>query len=336
MNREEVHCEDSFKEQNIPLYRQISNEIQSQIETGDLKSGMRLLSEATMSERKHVSIGTVKKAYSVLEKSGFIYKVRGGGAYVSVRDEERPKKDWTPEDIIAETIRELSQRGLKMSRIFSIIQRQSAQVFRDDRRIRAALVDSNPEVMHYVKKGLEQFPFLDVKPYSIGELLSGEKVPGPDFALALVSHRYFDELIRYTDSIRLRTERISLRESRKTIARLAVVPEWQDICVIYRSHEFLEEVRYVLKDLGKKNKLICINEARFTKEDERYVYEKFPFIIPPDYMDYSGAGILQLIVRAQKVGCLLIPFEIEIDKGSLIHLKQVLEKIQAREAEFII
>lgn len=321
---------------SVPLYKQISDEIRTQIDAGSLKSGMRLLSEAAMAERKNVSVGTVKKAYSDLEKSGSIYKVRGGGSYVSGESEAAFGKSVTPEAIVAETVRNLSRQGIKMNRIFAAVRRQSGQVYRSDRRIRAALVDSNPEVMHYVMKGLEQFPYLDVKPYPIRELLSGEKVPGTDFDLALVSHKYFDEFIRYADSIRLKAERISLIESRGTIARLAVVPDLQDICVIYRSREFVEEVRYVLDELGKKNKLICISEERFTKEDERCISEKFPLIIPPDYMDYSGAGILQLIVRAQKVGCLLIPFEIEIDKGSFLHLKQVLEKIRIRGAEFII
>ncbi|MCB6608258.1 winged helix-turn-helix domain-containing protein [[Clostridium] symbiosum] len=323
-------------DEKIPLYRQISDEIRKQIEAGELESGMRLLSEAAMSGQKGVSVGTVKKAYAELEKLGYIYKVRGGGAYVSGKAKEALPESGTPEEIIAEAVRELSQCGLKMNRIFSIIREQSGQVFCSDRRIRAALVDSNPEVMHYVMMELKQFPFLDVTPYQIGGLLSGETVPGADFDLALVSHKYYDEFISYADSIRLRTERISLRESRETIARLAVLPDGQDICVIYRSREFLEEVRYVLKEFGKKNKLLCINEERFTSEDERYIYEKFPLIIPPDYMDYSGPGILQLIVRAQKVGCLLIPFEIKIDKGSLIHLKQTLERIQTREAKFII
>lgn len=324
------------RDEKLPLYRQISDELRAQIEAGVLKTGMRLLSENAMAGQRSVSVGTVKKAYSDLEKSGFIHKIRGGGAYVSEWTGEMSVENNTPEELVAETVRDLFRCGLKMNRIFSIIQKQSGQVFCGDRRVRAALIDSNPEVMHYVMKGLEQFPFLDVMPYPLGQLLSGEKIPGPDFDLALVSHKYFDEFIRYADSIRLRTERLSLRESRRTIALLAVLPDSQDICVIYRTCEFLEEVRYVLKELGKKNKLICINEERYTKEDEQCIYEKFPLIIPPDYMDYSGAGILQLIVRAKKIGCLLIPLEIEIDKGSLIHLKQVLEHIQAREAEFII
>lgn len=320
----------------IPLYKQLSDEIRKQIETGELKSGMRLLSEAAMSEQKGVSIGTVKKAYSDLEKSALIYKVRGGGSYVSGKSESCLPECSTPEEIVAEAVRELSQYGLKMNRIFSIIQEQSGQVFRSDRQLRAALIDSNPEVMHYVIEELKQFPFLEVKPYVVGKLLSGETVPVFDFDLALVSHRYYDEFIGYADSLRLRTERISLIESRETIARLAVIPDRQDICVIYRSHEFLNEVRYVLKEFGKKNKLICISEEHFTSNDERYIYEKFPFIIPPDYINYSGSGILQLILRAQKVGCLLIPFEIRIDKGSLLHLKQTLEGIRTREAKLII
>ncbi|MEF9938994.1 MAG: GntR family transcriptional regulator [Clostridium sp.] len=320
----------------IPLYKQISQAVCAEIEKGNLKKGMRLPSEAAMAEVKQVAVGTVKRAYADLEAEGHIYKIRGGGAYVSGdmnASEEIKSSEGTPEEIVARTVRELSQSGLHMDRIFSIIQKQSEQVFRRDERIKAALVDCNFETLHNVMGDLEQIPYLEVEPFLLEELLSGEKVIGSQYSLALVSQKHFGEFIRYADSIHLRTEEISLRESRGTVARLAVIPDGQEICILYRSREFLESVQYTLKWLDKKNKLICIEEQQFTKEDETYIEAKLPLVIPPDYMDYSSARILQMIGRARKVGSLLITFEFEIDKGSLLHLKRTLENIQTREAE---
>lgn len=324
-------------EGKVVLYRQISDELCHEIEAGNLKKGMRLPSEAVMSDMKKVSVGTVKKAYGDLEKNGYIYRVRGGGAYVS-GGEAQDFQDGigSPERIAAQAVRELSQSGLPMNRIFSIIQEQSSRVFQGDQRIKAALIDCNLETMHKVVKDLEQIPYLDVGLFLLKELFSGERVIGSGYSLALVSQRHFGEFVRYADPIHLRTEEISLRETRETIARLAVIPDAQKICVLYRSREFLESVRYTMKSLEKKNQLICIDEQQLTGEEEKYVDEKLPIILPPDYMDYSSARILQIIGRARKVGSLLIPFEFEIDKGSLLHLKQVVERIRAREAEFSI
>lgn len=319
----------------IMLYKQISDEISGEIDAGNLKKGMRLPSEVVMSEMKNVSVGTVKKAYGELENHGYIYKIRGGGSYVSGYVSATEENRYvTPESMVSQTVRELSKIGLQMNQIFTIIQTQSGRVFRGDQRIKAALVDTNLEVMHHVIRELEQIPCLDVELFLLNDIFSGEKVIGSQYSLVLVSKECFGELIHYGDSIHLKMEDMSLHESRETIARLAVIPDSQEICILYRSRNFLDSVQNTLKWLNKKNKLICIEERKFTKEDERFVGEKLPFIVPPDYMDYSSAWILQIIERAKKAGCILIPFEFEIDKGSLFHLKQVLEKMQIRGEGF--
>lgn len=324
-------------ERKIVLYKQISDEICHEIEAGNLKRGMRLPSEAVMSDMKKVSVGTVKKAYGDLENKGYIYKVRGGGAYVSgCGAEDFQDGSRKPGRIAEQAVRELSQSGLPMNLIFSIIQEQSSRVFQGDQRMKAALVDCNLETMHKVVRDLEQIPYLDVDIFLLEELFSGKRVIGSGYSLALVSQKHFGEFVRYADPIHLRTEEISLRETRETIARLAVIPDLQEICVLYRSREFLESVQYTLKSLEKRNRLICIEEQQFTGEDEKYVDEKLPLIISPDYMDYSSARILQIIGRARKVGSLLIPFEFEIDKGSLLHLKRMVDRIRTREVEFSI
>lgn len=318
----------------IPLYKIIADEIKQSIESGEFKAGTRLLSEAALAGQKNVSVGTIKKVYASLERDGCVYKIRGGGAYVTDKMAKGQGQDTRPSAIVTQAVRDLSQNGFKMNRIYSIVQKQSGQVFRGDNRIRAALVDCNPETIHHILGDLEQVSDLDVEAFLLGDLLSGRQVIDSQCNLALVTQKHFGEFVRYADSIHLRTEEISLRETRGTIARLAVIPDWQDICVVYRSSEFLESVRYTLKGLDKRNKLICIEEQNFTEEDEHYISDKLPFIVPPDYINYSGARMLQMINRVKKIGGLLIPFEFEIDKGSFLHLKQVLEKIRTREAGF--
>lgn len=316
------------KKHVMPLYRRISDEISDEIQAGKLLRGERLPAEAVLAAQKGVSIGTVKRAYADLEQEGYIYKVRGGGSYIRW-GETKEEQDQPPQERVNRIILELSKRGLNMNELYAIALNQIQQVFEEERKIKMALVDCNIETLHMITGRLEQISCLEVEPYLMEKLLSGEQVIDVHCRFALVPQAHYGEFIRYADSLRLRTEEIALREGRETIARLTVIPDAQDICVLYRSEGFLESVQSTLKWMGKKNRLFCIKEQEITARDEIAVKEKMPFIIPGDAIKYSSARALQIIGRAKKMGSLMIPFEFEIDKGSLLHLKRLLEEYGA-------
>lgn len=320
-------------ENRIPLYQQIAAEIEDRIRNGTFKKGTRLPSEVTMSRDKGVAVGTVKKAYAALESRGFIYKIRGGGSYVSGGNTRDFDETELPIEVVGRLIRDLTQKGFRMNQIYAMVQKQMEQVFSGEQRVKAALVDCNLETIHDVMNDLGVIPCLETEPFLLEELFSGERVIGSEYSLAIVSQKHYGDFIRYADSIHLRTEEMALRESRETIARLTVIPDWQEICVLYRSQGFLDCVQYTLKCLGKKNKLIAVREQQLSSDISRYMREKIPFIIPPDYMDYSGARLHQIVGRARKVGSMIVPFEFEIDKGSLLHLRRIVDEIQSRGAE---
>ncbi len=321
------------EEKKMPLYARIAAEYEEKIQSGELREGDRLPSEAALAAETGAAVGTVKRAYAQLEEKGYIYKVRGGGSYVR-SERALSAADADPEKLVENTVRELAGTGLKMNELFRIVRGVIREIYREERKLRVALVDCNEETLHEVKGGLEkEIPFLEAETYLLKELFSGETVIGSECRLALVPQKHYGEFIRYGDSINIRTETVALRESRETIARLALIPDWQEIRILYRSQEFLDSVRYTLRGLGKKNQLRCIREQQITGDDEAYYGGKTPFVIPADYKDYGNARMLQVIGHAEKIGSLIIPFRFEIDKGSLVNLKRVLDQMWAKEME---
>jgi len=73
-----------------PLYRQIVEEIKSQIENGDLKPHDKLASQQLLAQYYQVSLMTIKKALSELTNEHLIYSRVGKGSYIS--DRIRKKK----------------------------------------------------------------------------------------------------------------------------------------------------------------------------------------------------------------------------------------------------
>lgn len=70
-------------EKNIPLYKQIINDILTRILSGDLRPGDRIPSEHELSETYRVSSITSKNALAELSDKGYILRIKGKGSFVN-------------------------------------------------------------------------------------------------------------------------------------------------------------------------------------------------------------------------------------------------------------
>lgn len=71
------------KKSEIPLYQQLIHQIKKAIDSGVLKENDKILAENEFCKLYDLSRTTVRQALEILEKEGFIYKLRGKGSYVS-------------------------------------------------------------------------------------------------------------------------------------------------------------------------------------------------------------------------------------------------------------
>lgn len=78
------------KSSKVKLYHQLYRIFIDMIESGDLPLGSKLPSIRTLSEDHNISRNTVTKAYSELEKDGYIYSLSKSGFYVKNPDEKFP------------------------------------------------------------------------------------------------------------------------------------------------------------------------------------------------------------------------------------------------------
>lgn len=71
------------KESSVALYQQLINEIKESIQSGELKSGDRLMTEGEFSKEYDISRITVRKAIEVLVEEGILIKKQGIGTFVA-------------------------------------------------------------------------------------------------------------------------------------------------------------------------------------------------------------------------------------------------------------
>jgi GntR family transcriptional regulator len=71
-----------FPSSGVPIYRQLMDQLRSQMAGGAVRPGQMLPSVRTVAEQLQVNPMTVSKAYSLLEREGLVELVRGQGMRV--------------------------------------------------------------------------------------------------------------------------------------------------------------------------------------------------------------------------------------------------------------
>ena len=75
-----------------PIYEQITDQVKSQIMSGQLKAGDALPSMRALAQSLRISLITTKRAYNDLEAEGFIETVAGKGSFVAAQDPQLLKE----------------------------------------------------------------------------------------------------------------------------------------------------------------------------------------------------------------------------------------------------
>lgn len=76
-----------------PIYEQITTQIKSMIISGELPEGSVLPSMRLLAKELRISVITTKRAYSDLERDGFIETVTGKGSFVSSKNMDFVKEE---------------------------------------------------------------------------------------------------------------------------------------------------------------------------------------------------------------------------------------------------
>ena len=98
----------------VPIYRQLLDQVKTQIATGRLEQGVFMPSVRQVAEELEVNPMTVSKAYSLLEKEGVLEFIRGQGMMVG--GSPAPKKHLQKrEDDIVPLLKEVVVKAQQLS-----------------------------------------------------------------------------------------------------------------------------------------------------------------------------------------------------------------------------
>ncbi len=321
------------KGSEIPVYRQIIEQVAGLVKSGVYRSGERLPPERDLAESLGIARGTVNRAYEELTRSQILESIPGRGSFISSRQDvvETGRKDRAVALVegLVDALRELrfSYREIRHLVELGILEKEHAF---DEFAL--AVVDCNPEALTVFQKQLRLVSHLPVTLILLDELspASGTTEKRLEaFDLILTSARHYPELLSLAPLLKDRIVQVALSPSQQTIISLASIKPGRRLGLVYRSRQFKEIILNKLKDLlieGPIKELPCAELDRFGD----YIADLDLVIVPPSWQAPTDKEAqAALLAFAERGGACLV-FDYQVERGSMLYVEERVRSLLSR------
>lgn len=315
---------------DIPIYRQIVDQILRQIKGGSLAPGERLPTERELASELQIARGTVKRAYKELSDNNLIEVIQGSGSYVfndrQTTSMENRKTALRLMDGLLEQLDqwELSQREISALFRLALAKRSPAG------RVRCAIVDCNPESLALFKRQLRYIPGLAISVLSVETILLEDDparlLEGFDLVLTTVTH--YEQLAGSLKPHNIPLTAVDVSTSRETIVNISTLPRETSLGILCQSNKFANLILEQLELFTGVTRHIPLCFESDPKKALRFMKRFDAVIVSPDLPLLAAGGPLDEYLQG---GGRIIPFDYLIDPGSLIHVEYLVDGLLARQ-----
>ncbi|RPJ02272.1 MAG: GntR family transcriptional regulator [Candidatus Aminicenantes bacterium] len=313
-----------------PAYQQIMSFFEKQIQSGRLKPGEKLPAERDLAEEINTARGTVKKAYEELVRRRLIEAAPGRGSFVAP-DRHGPAESRKDKALrlIDELIDELARLKFTANdiRIFFDLR----LLGREDelQNLNVAAIDCNPEALAIFERQFLIIPHVNMAKMLIDDIIGDPA--GPDrlrtFDLVLTTTTHYQEVLERFPDLRPKLIQAAVAPTRSSIIALARLAPSQKIGIVCESQRFLD----IVLDHLKAFEIPATSVAPlFWSEIDRL--DKFiagldAVIIPAGYSLQKNRENLAAIQEFTERGGVIISFDYQIERGSLLNLEERLRTL---------
>ncbi len=312
------------------LYKQIVEQILFKIKNGELAPGAKLPTERELAHELGVARGTVKKAYAELADNNIIEVIQGSGSYVysdkTTFDGERRRMAI---GLIEELLSKLAYWDFSLKEISTLIRMCLVQRESPERPIRVAAIDCNPESLAIFKRQLSYLPNIALSVFTVESVILNENAASifADFDLVLTTETHYEQVARslHGDGVRILPVSVSL--SHQAIVDISTLPEKSAIgihCVSNKFANLIAQQAAAFRSVPHPLP-VCFESDR--QSAERFLQKLDCVIVNPDSALLAPDLFGDVGQRFAERGGRIIPFNYLIDRGSLIHVEEQVDRI---------
>lgn len=305
-------------ESDVPVYKQLVDQINAEIRSGVLKPGTQLPTMREMAERFQLSCGTVKRVYDRLQEMNVIEMTRRRGTFVKNVHLDRDSRKMQAMNAIDRMIHQLTALSFSPAEINLFVGLKMREWGFKWSGIRISVVTEYMDMANLLKKQLNTignatitvWPARQVQeyPYNLDEQ--------SDVILASAKNAMWlgNEL---PDPAKL--VRVAFAMERSSIVALTRI---EGRCGVFCGDESTMELLHGCMQQSARREIIQCMKI----DDLCANYDCMDYLILPAEMEIADEA--QLIVEAFRKKGKLIRFEHAIDEGSMLYLEERIARIR--------
>ena len=315
---------------NRPIYKQIVEQVLAQIKDGSLKPGDRLPTERELSAQLQIARGTVQKAYRELSDNNIIEVIQGSGSYIyndkSVYDAEQRRLAL---ELIENTLDKLDSWNLSSKEISLLLRMSLAKRRLDDRFVRIALVDCNPETLAIFKRQLGYIPGIAISVFLLDTIILNDDPSRflTDYDIVLTTVTHYEQLEESLAPAGIKPVAVDVAPSRQTILSMSTLPQNCSVGIICQSNKFANLIcqQYSLYRGGEEN--LPIHFETDIQKSLKFMKQFDAVIVPPELPLLDPQINDGAVDKYLSSGKRVIPFDYMIDRGSMIHIEELISNL---------
>lgn len=313
-----------------PIYKQLIDEILAKIRSGELRPGEKLPTERSLAQQLYVSRGTIKKAYKELADNNIIEIIQGSGTYVYA---EKKLYDGGMRKQATNMINSLLDRlefwDFPIEEIETLFHMCITHRTRANRPVRCAMIDCNSESLGIFKRQMSYLPDITLSAILVDSVIMDDTPDAllADYDLIFTTETHYGQV---TECLKISPENLfSVSEalSQQCIISISTLPQNSSIGIVTSSNKFANLICEELERFYPLPSPLCIHFDVDVDSILQFIQKYDTIIISPNSAilepGFSDSRLQSFYDRGGR----LIPFDYMIDRGSLIHIEELVSRI---------
>ena len=313
-----------------PIYKQLIDEILAKIRSGELRPGEKLPTERSLAQQLYVSRGTIKKAYKELADNNIIEIIQGSGTYVYA---EKKLYDGGMRKQATNMINSLLDRlefwDFPIEEIETLFHMCITHRTRANRPVRCAMIDCNSESLGIFKRQMSYLPDITLSAILVDSVIMDDTPDAllSDYDLIFTTETHYGQV---TECLKISPENLfSVSEalSQQCIISISTLPQNSSIGIVTSSNKFANLICEELERFCPLPSPLCIHFDVDVDSILQFIQKYDTIIISPNSAilepGFSDSRLQSFYDRGGR----LIPFDYMIDRGSLIHIEELVSRI---------
>jgi len=313
---------------DTPIYRQLAESILRNIKTGQLTAGTKLPTVRELAEETGLSQGTVKHAYDYLEDLQVIEMTQGKGTFVRQQQDQdagsRKDKAMAAIDSLFTELEDLGFTPREME-IYINLKLHGLEERYD--LVKIAIIDCNPETLQLMENQLSQINYTQTAIFSLSHLTEISDKLNRDYDIILTTSSHYGEVEAFIQDKR-KFAMVAMMPSMDTTLKLARLPGRTEEGIICASENFAGIIRRCCSGMADWSEVMPVHLFGGSETSLiDFLSEKDAVILPKDYEVFASPAERKLLQNFEDGGGRLIHFDYTIDRGSFLHVENLIKKI---------